>query len=257
MIWVEICALICVYVAVAFFRFFSEQSQYDKNCNCLHLSKAYFWLGLIGSVSFFCAGIFILILESFSLAFCFLLLSLLFALIFSAYYGYRICYDDEKILYRKYFEKYKVVYYKDIRSFSCGYDIEIKAEETNLTIPCYMANYEALLHTLIQNVPAKSKKNIQKKPRVRRFRDSVYRPGEFIFAYILIYVVITGLWIVLIYDMTIFKPEHTFELCGVVFITLLNVLIPPVSFMSAKKAHASKFWKNIAKVLFRAGYLKD
>lgn len=259
MIWLELCGLFFIYGVVAYFRFFSERSLYDQNHNSLYLNKAYFWIGLIGTTVCFFAGIIIWIIESIWLSFVFFALALVFAFILSGYYGNRLWYDDEKILYRKYFEKYKIIYYKDITTLRCDYDIEIETKEKRLIVPSYMVNYGAFLDVLVNNTSPKSRLKIRPESKTRKFRDSVYRVGEFVFSYVLMYVLMAGyllIWLVCDKDRSILEPENTFALCAVIFMTVIGCAFPIISIISAKRAHSSNFWKTVAKYCFREGYLK-
>lgn len=247
---------ICTYVAVSVFNIFAARNGFDKKHLYLHLSKAYLYLGLIGSIACFVGGIIIMIFDSYAIAIVFFILATLFAFILSGYFGYRIYYDDEKIVYRKYFESYKVLHYKDIIRINYLFDIEIYTENSKLIIPSYMANSQNLLATVLQYVPNKATQKIKPKEKVRKFSDSVYRPGEFIFAFILMPILGTaGLAIVLILG----EPEQKdYKLVLGTFICLAVVMYiyPILGIISAKRAHSSKFWRSVAKLLYREGYLK-
>ena len=115
MVTLEIFTLVCIYLGVVFFRYFSEQAQLDKKHDYLHLSKAYFWLGLMGSVMFIIVAIITLILNTeIYIVYIFLVVAIVFAMLLLGYYGYRVYYDDEKILYRSFFGRYKIIHYKYI-----------------------------------------------------------------------------------------------------------------------------------------------
>lgn len=258
MLIIEMVSLLCIYVAVAYSRLFSELPKLDKKHTYLHFSKAYLWLGLIGSVVFSAVAIFMLIsdIETY-MAIIFFIIANLFALLILGYYGYRVYYDDEKIKYRRFFGKYSIIYYKDITIVNAAYDIEIKAKNKTLIIPVYVVNRYELLTSLTEYVPKKTRINDLSETRVRSFSDSVYRKGEFIFAYILLYFLIIGLWILIIVfggGISIFTMPV--ECSVLVILTVVAFSFPILSIFAAKRAHSSKFWNKVARLCFRDEYLK-
>ena len=104
------------------------------------------------------------------------------------YYGFIVIYDGKKITYRRFFGKYKKIYYKQIVSIEYGLDLYVRTKDDTLKIPNYVTNvnefYLYLNETVI--IPDSEDKKV---PRVRKFSDSVYRPVEFIFVYTLIIVI--------------------------------------------------------------------
>ena len=82
MLIIEMISLLCIYVAVTYFRLFSELPKLDNKHTYLHLSKAYLWLGLSGSVIFSVVAIFMLIsdVETY-MAIIFFIIAILFALL--------------------------------------------------------------------------------------------------------------------------------------------------------------------------------
>lgn len=250
---IEIIMLLCLYGVIGYFRFLSEQKNLDRKHEYLHLSNVYFYLGLIGSILFSVGGILIWFLDSTLLAIVFLTLAILFTFILSGYYGYRIYYDNEKIVYRRYFEKYKAIYYKDITRVNYQYDIEIMTKEKQLTIPCYIANASELLEVMLKYIPQKAMKKLNPKKKVRKFSDSVYRPKEFIFAFVLMYLLVISFDALLI----ICVEEYSWEVWAMLGLSVIGYILPIISFISAKRAHASKFWRSVANICYKSGYLKN
>ena len=140
---------------------------------------------------------------------------------------------------------------------NASYDIEIKAKNKTLIIPAYVVNRYELLTSLTEHVPKKARIKDSSETRVRSFGDSVYRKGEFLFAYILLYFLIIGLWTLII----VFGGEKSIftmpvECSVFVILTVIAFLFPIVSIFAAKRAHSSKFWNKVARLCFRDGYLK-
>ena len=252
MLILEIIVLLSIYGIITYFRCFSELKDLDCKHSYLHLNKAYFYLGLIGTVLFAAVAIIVLIFDSIALSAVFFALAIIFAFVLSGYYGYRIYYDDEKIVYRKYFERYKTVFYKDIKRVDYRFDIEITAKAVKLTIPCYMANSDALLEEMLKHIPKKATQKIDPQERVRKFADSVHRPGEFLFGFILMYAIGIAFDALLI----IFVKEYSWEVWVFFAVTAGCYVLPIISIISAKRSHSSKFWRSVARVCYKDGYLK-
>ena len=91
------------------------------------------------------------------------------------------------------------------------------------------------------------------KKNVRRFADSVYRPGEFIFAFVMMYLL--GIFFDAL--LIIYVEEYSWQAWALHGISAGCYIIPIVTFISAKRAHASRFWRSVAKICYKDGYLKD
>ncbi len=249
---IQIIALAGIYVGVGWFRYKTEHNyEFDLNCCNIRLHKGYLWLGLILTVVEVGMSLWTYLDGSEGVSLIFFILSLLSSLLIFAYLGFRITFDDEKLAYRRFFEKPKTIYFKDIREIRCGLDIEIQTKTQKLVIPNYMTNTAALMVKMMPYLP--KKKKIKTVPRVRRFRDSVERAGEFIFAFALLDVALLGvfIWVNIAQK---FDPT-TFYVLGGLLIFINGVFFLMVH--SAKRAHSSRFWGKIAKLFYKEGYLKD
>ena len=91
------------------------------------------------------------------------------------------------------------------------------------------------------------------KKKARKFSDSVYRPREFIFAFVMMYL----LGILLDALLIIYVKEYSWEVWAMLGLSVFCYIIPIVTFISAKRAHASKFWRSVAKICYKDGYWKD
>ena len=100
----------------------------------------------------------------------------------------------------------------------------------------------------------KSKGVFSVKPDVRKFRDSVERPGEFIFGFVLmeilsVFLLTLPLWV----DTAEADGIAWFFVIGIPIV--LNALIV-LTVVSVKRAHASMRWRAVAALLVKEGYLK-
>ena len=98
----------------------------------------------------------------------------------------------------------------------------------------------------------KTKHNSKNDEKVRKFSDSVYRPGEFIFAFIMMYLLFAAFDVLLI----VYAGTDTWEAKALLGFSLLGYVLPIISIVSAKRSHSSKFWRAVARVCYKEGYLK-
>ena len=93
------------------------------------------------------------------------------------------------------------------------------------------------------------------RPKVRKFRDSVERPGEFIFGFVVMEIFAVAIPVVAALE-GIGDSYRGLVLTFVVGLpVVLNAFIL-LTVISVKRAHSSKAWRKVAKVLVRNGYLK-
>ena len=91
--------------------------------------------------------------------------------------------------------------------------------------------------------------------KVRKFRDSVERPGEFIFGFVVMEIFAVAIPVVAALE-GIGDSYRGLVLTFVVGLpVVLNAFILLIV-ISVKRAHSSKAWRKVAKVLVRNGYLK-
>lgn len=259
LVFVEFLLVVVIYFAIGYFRFFTEQKRLDKEHKYLHLNSGFFLVGFLGTVISIVLAILAVIFKLYAFGVLLLAFGIVFSFVLSGYYGYRIYFDDEKIVYRKYFESYKAIYYKDVTKIVFEYDLEIKTKKKKLTVPCYMANFNLLLESVKGNCPEKAMKKVDPKVKVRKFSDSVNRPGEFIFAFVLMYLLDVCLIVFLIPGFL--NGEIFSSGLSVAMIFIVAIVgcfsFPIVTVISVKRAHSSKFWRKVARVCVREWYLKD
>lgn len=236
-----------------------------KAANCsrskgteLRLNKAYCVLGYIVLAFFGILTIFFYIYIDIYAALIAVAFAILPTVLIMGYYGYRIVYDKntlEIIMFRK----IKSIKLKNVIEVERGLDLIVRTKDDTLTIHNYMTNTKDLYQFLLQNTNTNDEK--RKVPRVRKFKDSVYRPNETIFAFALMGALPFALLAILIWAYSkgsISTHENLFIGLAVVllFATIFSIYII-LSVISVKRAHSSKKWRKIAKLLIKETYLKN
>lgn len=249
---VQVLSLIGIYIAIGVFSAKTEYNfQFDEEVPCVRMHIGYAIVGI--GCTIICAVFSIVecVDGNEGLSALFFFLGALSSLLFLAYYGFRITFDKEKIVYRRFFESPKTIYYKEIVEVRVGLDLLIRTKNQKLVIPNYMTNVPALLLKMMPYMP--KRKKVKEVPRVKAFSDSVERPMEFIimFAVLEIFVTSVGLC-VMIYSK--FDAASILAFSVVWFITTGMIFL---CVHSAKRAHSSSFWNKVAHVMFKSGYLRD
>ena len=91
--------------------------------------------------------------------------------------------------------------------------------------------------------------------KVRKFRDSVERPGEFIFGFVVMEIFAVAIPVVAALEGT----GDSYRGLVLTFVVGLPVILNAfilLTVMSVRRAHASKTWRKVAKLLVRNGYLR-
>lgn len=240
-------------------RFFLEKPSHcsQNNEKELRLNKTFC---VIGYVALAILGILTIFLY-FDIGIYAALASALFAILptilITGYYGYRIVYDKnalEVIMFRK----IKSIKLKNVIEVECGLDLIVRTKDNTLTIHNYMTNTKDLYQFLLQNTNLSNEKS--EVPRVRKFKDSVFRPNETIFAFVLAGSLPFALLAIIIWAYSkgsISTQEDLFiGLAAVILFATIFAIYIILSVISVKRAHSSKKWRKIAKFLIKETYLK-
>ena len=252
--------LICI--AIHFVQHKSVNNKKEQKFSELKPSPVFKIIGYITFFVFLMIGILLYLLESQHgvLVICSVFATLSTSLIFM-YYGYSVVYDQKKLQYRKFFGKYKTIYYSQIVYIEYEMDLIIRTKSDTLTIPNYTKNVTVLYNYLNDKLSLEESKEKNVLPRIRKFKDSVYRPGEFYCAYTLMVAVPLSLSALLIWAYITDNFEQNISLTELLFMVGLFVIsgvgFVIISIMSAKRAHSSLKWRKIAKLCFKEGYLKE
>jgi len=231
---------------------FVQAKSVDKENNGVFLeikiSPVYL---IVGYFSFFFCAIFSVFsyffMHAIDISVLFLIFSVTLVLLIFGFYRYSIIYDHEKLSCRKYVGKYKTIYYSEIVHIEYGLDLIIRTEKDTLTISGDKKNVASFCTFLQENLKLDERKSLP--PRVRKFKDALYRPGEFYFVFSMAIVLSVLMSAVLVWEWIKGSVEGV-ELVYVVLLLILSLIVVPgyvtIAIVSAKRAHSSEKWRKIA-----------
>lgn len=218
-------------------------------------------IGYVSSIIFLALGGLLYFYSDILATLVCVIFSLLSDSLILCYYGYIVKYDNKKITYRKFFGKYKTILYRNIRGIEYETDLIIRTKDDTFVIPNYALNVKKLYNFLSDRLrfEEETKKLV---PRVRKFKDSVHRPKEFIFAFVLLlslslFVEILFVWIYFAGKIVIQSNSDIIFIIG--FNVLSGVVLPCyviLTTVSVKRAHSSRKWRKIACLCIKARYIK-
>ena len=245
-------SMILIYVLVAVFSYVSTKDR-SLGENLVKLNSANLWLGIVGLL--FSGGI--------SFYFCtqdengwifFLISSPLSLILVVGYFNCRFFYNEKSLTYRNFWGKKTTIPYSEITDVEIGIDVIIFSGKKKVKISPEMVGrsdfFDAIkpyVDAILAEKERNKRENPQPVPKVRKFKDSVYRPGELVFVYVLLIVLTLFLAIILVAEGYI---TETIIVCAIIGIVEFLVWYAPM------RAHSSKFWFAIAKKLYRPGVLK-
>ena len=247
---VEILSLLAIYTFVGVFQYAIQKTSNTTKHHRVTLHPAFGISGAAGSLGFGVAAIVMYVIDETEFSIVFFVMTLLFSSLIFGYFGYLVTYDEEKITYRLFFEKHKTIYYKDIVDLQMGMDLKIETGDRLIRIPSYTVNQEKMFAYVKTYVNKIVKRKAKAMPKVRKYVDSVERPGEFI----AVFLIMMTATIVFSIVVCVYEP------CGKTFlamgsITGIGILFVWFSIYSAKRAHSSDFWKKVAYLCYKPGYL--
>ena len=213
-------------------------------------------IGIVGSVIFGCISILLAVFNHDTVSLILLGFLILTVPLIIAYFQCRFFYTDTQIVARSFWGGKKTILFSDIKQIDRGLDVILKSESFTLTMPSYFVGVDAFLSVLRKANPKLNKKIRKKKtvPPVRPFREAVWRPGEFIFVYILMFVIcLFYCWLIWYAEGKHFTKFFWLPVGCLICWGIITFL----SIHSAKRAHASAFWAAVAKKFFKEGYLND
>ena len=260
-----------IYLAVLIVIFITANQDKPTDENVVKLHPIFLVVGIIGFVLFAALTVLMIIKSEFTSAWVFLAIGVLSALMILGYFNNRIFFGKTSMICRNLFRKKTVIPYRDIISVDVDMDTVIKTPKKKITIYNYMRGRQELMSVIkkykesgdhTNDTVAPDKKVKAEDKSVRKFSESVNRLSTVLFSYVVCIVIAVGITVFLLYSLftdSPLKQDEAFGLLVVVGFAVAAFLVGYVvlAVCAAKRAHRSKTWRTIAKMLIRNGYLKE
>lgn len=260
-----------IYLAVLIVIFITANQDKPTDENVVKLHPIFLVVGIIGFVLFAALTVLMIIKSEFTAAWVFLAIGVLSALMILGYFNNRIFFGRTSMTCRNLFRKKTVIPYREIISVDVDMDTVIKTPKKKITIYNYMRGRQKLMSAIkkykesgdhTNDTVAPDKKVKAEDKSVRKFSESVNRLSTVLFSYIVCIVIAVGITVFLLYSLftdSPLKQDEAFGLLVVVGFAVAAFLVGYVvlAVCAAKRAHRSKTWRTIAKMLIRNGYLKE
>lgn len=260
-----------IYLAVLIVIFITANQDKPTDENVVKLHPIFLVVGIIGFVLFAALTVLMIIKSEFTAAWVFLAIGVLSALMILGYFNNRIFFSKTSMTCRNLFRKKTVIPYREILSVDVDMDTVIKTPKKKITIYNYMRGRQELMSAIkkykesgdhTNDTVAPDKKVKAEDKSVRKFSESVNRLSTVLFSYIVCIVIAVGITVFLLYSLftdSPLKQDEAFGLLVVVGFAVAAFLVGYVvlAVCAAKRAHRSKTWRTIAKMLIRNGYLKE
>ena len=260
-----------IYLAVLVVIFVTANQDKPTGKSVVKLHPIFLVFGIIGFVLFAALTVLMIIKSEFTAAWVFLAIGVLSALMILGYFNNRIFFSKTSMTCRNLFRKKTVIPYREILSVDVDMDTVIKTPKKKITIYNYMRGRQELMSAIkkykesgdhTNDTVAPDKKVKAEDKSVRKFSESVNRLSTVLFSYIVCIVIAVGITVFLLYSLftdSPLKQDEAFGLLVVVGFAVAAFLVGYVvlAVCAAKRAHRSKTWRTIAKMLIRNGYLKE
>ena len=260
-----------IYLAVLIVIFITANQDKPTDENVVKLHPIFLVVGIIGFVLFAALTVLMILKSEFTAAWVFLAIGVLSALTILGYFNNRIFFGRTSMTCRNLFRKKTVIPYREIISVDVDMDTVIKTPKKKITIYNYMRGRQELMSAIkkykesgdhTNDTVAPDKKAKAKDKSVRKFSESVNRLSTVLFSYVVCIVLAVGITVFLLYSLftdSPLKQDEAFGLLVVVGFAVAAFLVGYVvlAVCAAKRAHRSKTWRTIAKMLIRNGYLKE
>ena len=260
-----------IYLAVLIVIFITANQDKPTDENVVKLHPIFLVIGIIGFVLFAALTVLMIIKSEFTAAWVFLAIGVLSALMILGYFNNRIFFSKTSMTCRNLFRKNTVIPYREILSVDVDMDTVIKTPKKKITIYNYMRGRQELMSAIkkykesgdhTNDTVAPDKKVKAEDKSVRKFSESVNRLSTVLFSYVVCIVIAVGITVFLLYSLftdSPLKQDEAFGLLVVVGFAVAAFLVGYVvlAVCAAKRAHRSKTWRTIAKMLIRNGYLKE
>lgn len=245
---IYIIPMILIHGAVALFLTFSTLDKRLER-SVVRMNGAYLAVGILSVLIFAFISIYGFIRNDTGLGIFMLVLSVLSSSLNVAFVNCRIFYDNSGFTVRNFFGRKRTVLYSEITDVEIGIDVIISSGEKRVKIADYTVGRQDFFDVLmpqIEHILNRNMKKIVVPLKVRKFRDSVHRPGEKIFGIILFILFGAGFAVMAV------ALSQLWMLTFVALIWLMAFLI----YYAPKRAHSSGRWRVLAKLMVRPEELK-
>ena len=240
-----------LYCFVGFFMRYSILDKQKGTNSVVKLHPLYFVIGVVCSFAFNIPAVFLAIREQVEISLVLFSFSMLSISLIFGYLNCRIYYDENGIVVQNFWRKRETIFYHEITDIKVEMDIVLKTEKTEITIRDYMVgrfDFLSFIAPYLKFSKRRKLKSIVEIPRTRKYRDAVYRSSDFIIGLSIYTVVITA------FSVFITFYDDSGWIC--LFLIPATLFFDWLVIYCAKRAHSSKFWATIAKVVYRDGYIK-
>lgn len=244
-----IVCMILIYFAVGMVSFFSATDKNHEK-NTVRMGVAFLIIGVICTVACAVPAIIMALQKDLSFAAFLFGLSLLGASLAVAFFNCRLTYDEESFTYRNFFNKKTTIKYSEIIDAEYEMDLIIMSDKKKISLQDHAVGQGEFLQIIkpyIDPIIDQKKKIAGPVPKVRKYRDSVYRPLD--------YIIVQSMFGSFAAAVCIGAMVVDFNWICVFVLALISVFIFAF-FYSAKVAHSSKFWRVISKFFYNTNQLK-
>ena len=246
---IMIVCMILIYFAVGMISFFSATDKNHEK-NTVRMGVAFLIIGAICTVACTVPAIIMVLQKNLSFAALLFGLSLLGASLVVAFFNCRLTYDEESFTYRNFFNKKTTIKYSEIIDAEYEMDLIIMSDKKKISLQDHVVGQSEFLRIIkpyIDPIIEQKKKIAGPVPKVRKYRDSVYRPLD--------YIIVQSMFGSFAATVCIGVMAVDFNWICVFFLVLIAAFIFAF-FYSAKRAHSSKFWRVISKLCYNTNQLK-
>lgn len=246
---IMIVCMILIYFAVGMISFFSATDKNHEK-NTVRMGVAFLIIGVICTVACTVPAIIMVLQKKLSFAAFLFGLSLLGASLVVAFFNCRLTYDEESFTYRNFFNKKTTIKYSEIIDAEYDMDLIIMSDKKKISLQDHAVGQGEFLQIIkpyIDPIIEQKKKIAGPAPKVRKYRDSVYRPLD--------YIIVQSIFGAFSGAICLAALIIDFNWICVFVLALISVFIFAF-FYSAKRAHSSEFWRSVSKICYHKNQLK-
>lgn len=244
-----IITMIVIYLAVGVISFFSAADKNHEKCK-VRMGVSLLIIGIICTVACVVPATIKVIQNDLPFAALLFGLSLFGASLIIAFFNCRLTYDGESLTYRNIFGRKTTIKYSEIVDAEYEMDLNIMSDKKKISLQDHVVGQSEFLRIIkpyIDPIIEQKKKIAGPVPKVRKYRDSVYRPLD--------YIIVQSIFGAFSGAICLAALIIDFNWICVFVLALISVFIFAF-FYSAKRAHSSEFWRSVSKICYHKNQLK-